>query len=116
MVVEHVAGVVVQVVGRLNQPLHVLHRLVQDVVEAFVLGWQLLFGVFSGQDREEGQKLVLVGDGEGQQLGQGMDVVEEAMACFTGKGAVLVVDDAQEGYGVLFHLPPQGVVIIENDD
>ena len=31
-------GVVVEVVSGLNQPLHILHGLVEDVVEAFVLG------------------------------------------------------------------------------
>ena len=37
MVVEHVPGVVAEVIGGLNQPFYILHGLIEDAVEALVL-------------------------------------------------------------------------------
>lgn len=116
VVVEHEFGVFVEVFGGLDEPLDVLHGLVDDGHELLGLGGQLLLGVLAGEDGEEAEELLLVGDGQLEQSGEAVDAPEVVVALPAGEGAVLVVDDVEQDGRVLLDLLAQLVVVVEDDD
>ena len=116
MVVEHELGVFVEVFGGLDEPLDVLHGLVDDGHELLGLGGQLLLGVLAGEDGEEAEELLLVVDRQLQQTREAVDVAEVVVALLPGEGAVLVVDYVEQDSRVLFDLLAELVVVVEDYD
>lgn len=116
MVVEHEFGVFVEVFGGLDEPLDVLHGLVDDGHELLGLGGQLLLGVLAGEDGEEAEELLLVVDRQLQQTREAVDVAEVVVALLPGEGAVLVVDYVEQDSRVLFDLLAELVVVVEDYD
>jgi hypothetical protein len=54
MIIEHIPGGLVQILCWLDQPPDIFHRFFQDRGKPFEFVGELLLGVFTGENREQG--------------------------------------------------------------
>ena len=106
----------VQILGGLDEPPNIFHSFLDNRSKFFRLIRQLFLSILAGKNRKQGQKLLLVIDGQRQQISQGGNISKMAIALLPGNSAVFVIDDVEQGSGVFLNLRSDVVVGVENDD
>ena len=116
MIVEQMSSGLIQILGGFDEPSDIFHGFFDNRGKFFRLIRQLFFSIFAGKNRKQGQKLFLMVDGQRKQIGQGSNISEMSVALLPGNSAVFVVDDVEQGGGVLLNLRSDVVVGVEDDD
>jgi hypothetical protein len=116
MRIQHGFGILVEIIRGFDQPLYVLHRLLQNSVKLFKLSRQLLFSVLAGENGKKRKKLFLMIDGKLQHFGERVDVPQISVALLPGGSTVLMIDDIKQNGSVLLNFLPQQIVVVEDDD
>ena len=88
-------GGLVQILGGFDKPSDIFHGFLDNRNKFFRLIGQLFFSIFAGEDRKQCQKLFLVVDGQGKQIGQGSNISKMAIAFLPSNSAVFMIDDVE---------------------